>query len=326
MTGRHRIGVIGLGVMGRRMVAAASTHPAFEVASVWDLRPAARDEARREAPGARIEPPEAMASSKDLDAIYVATPPSTHAPLARVAIEAGKAVLCEKPLTAGREEARALAELVRARGARAAVNFPFASNPAVERLERELREGFPGIPCRIEMRFHFSEWPRAWQRGAAGWLARRAEGGFVREVFSHFAYLTHRLLRASLRARWARVEYPSEGDGAETSATAELECAGVPVRISGAVGGAAPDYNEWTLYGSKGSLRLIDWGARIERGEAGGWEELRPTRESRPRLHDQLDNLARWIRGEATPLPDFDEGRRIVEAVEGILAELPSHR
>lgn len=319
MTDRHRIGVIGLGVMGRRMLAAASSHPAFEIGSVWDLRPEARDAARTQVPGARIESPETMASSEDLDAIYVATPPATHAALARIAIEAGKTVLCEKPLTVDTAEARVLAELARGRGARAAVNFPFASSPAVGRLEQELREGVVGGARRVEMRFHFLEWPRAWQREAAGWLARRAQGGFVREVFSHFAYLTHRLLQSPLRVRWGRVDYPAEGDGAETAVSAELECAGVPVRVSGAVGGLAQDYNEWTLYGTAGSLRLVDWGASIERGTADRWEEIRPARASRPRLHEQLDNLSRLIRGEDSGLPDFDVGLRVVEAVEGIL-------
>jgi predicted dehydrogenase len=316
---RHRIGVIGLGIMGRRMLAAASTHPAFEIGSAWDLRPEAREAARSEHPGIRLDPPEAMMASNDLEAIHVATPPSTHAALARMVLDAGKALLCEKPLTVDVEEARGLAELARARRARAAVNFPFASSPAVEALERRIREGATGPARRVEMRFHFPEWPRAWQRDAVGWLAGRAQGGFLREVFSHFAYLTRRLLGSTLRVAWARVEYPPDPRASEVAAAAELTCGGVPVSVNGAVGGAAPDSNEWTLYGSRGSLRLVDWGARIEAGSSERWEELRPVREARPRLHDQLDNLALLIRGERSTLPNFEEGLGVVEAVEGIM-------
>ncbi|PZS30305.1 MAG: hypothetical protein DLM58_13890 [Pseudonocardiales bacterium] len=39
----------------------------------------------------------------------------------------------------------------------------------------------------------FPEWPRAFQADAR-WLADRAQGGFVREVLSHFIYLTDRLV------------------------------------------------------------------------------------------------------------------------------------
>jgi len=312
--GKHRIGVIGLGVMGRRMLAAVSTHPAFEAAAAWDLNPKALEAAG----GLRIEPPEAMASAKDLALIHIATPPSTHIPLARLMIGAGKAVLCEKPLAVDLAGARRLVE--ESRGARQAVNFPFASSTAVETLERRIREG-RAQRTSVEIRFHFSEWPRTWQREAAGWLAKRAEGGFVREVFSHFAYLTDRLI-APLKIRWSRVTFPADGVASETYVMAELVGGGIPVRVSGGVGGAAPDFNEWTIHGASRSFRLVDWGARIQASTGeGGWEDVRPDREAKPRLHDQLDRLDALIRGEKpSPLPDFAAGLRVAEVVEGLLA------
>lgn len=53
---------------------------------------------------------DALLASPDVDVIYVATPPSSHAPLTRQALEAGKHVLCEKPWMATVEEARDIAE------------------------------------------------------------------------------------------------------------------------------------------------------------------------------------------------------------------------
>ncbi|MFO1340075.1 MAG: Gfo/Idh/MocA family oxidoreductase [Burkholderiaceae bacterium] len=52
----------------------------------------------------------------DVQALYVATPHAFHGGAVRAALEAGKAVLCEKPLVASAAEARPLVELARARG------------------------------------------------------------------------------------------------------------------------------------------------------------------------------------------------------------------
>lgn len=52
----------------------------------------------------------------DVQAVYAATPHAFHGGAVRAALEAGKAVLCEKPLVASAAEARPLVELARARG------------------------------------------------------------------------------------------------------------------------------------------------------------------------------------------------------------------
>lgn len=52
----------------------------------------------------------------DVQAVYVATPHAFHGGAVRAALEAGKAVLCEKPLVASAAEARPLVELAQARG------------------------------------------------------------------------------------------------------------------------------------------------------------------------------------------------------------------
>ena len=66
-----------------------------------------------------------------------------------------------------------------------AVNFVFASAPSADFLEQRLCANQLGDITAIEMRLFFKRWPRDWQASAA-WLARREQGGFVREVLSHF--------------------------------------------------------------------------------------------------------------------------------------------
>lgn len=314
-----RVAVLGLGIMGRRMLAGADRHPGFEPASGFDRDPEARARAAREHPSMRAAG-SAREAIERADVVHVATPPATHPEYVRLALAAGKAVFCEKPLAVDLPDARRLVEEARAAGVPHAVNFPFASGAAVSTLERILDSGELGDLRRLEIRFHFPRWPRAWQEAASGWLARRAQGGFTREVFSHFAYLTFRLLGPELRILSHRATYPP-GDGSETELAARMETgAGLPVLLTGAVGGAAPDANEWTLYGSKRALRLKDWRRLLQAEEESDWTEVAPDREGLPHLGDQLNALAALLRGDRAALPGLEVGLRVQELVEALLA------
>ena len=58
---------------------------------------------------------EKLANDPDIDVVYIATPHPVHFPAAKLCLEAGKAVLCEKPFTVNAEEATELIELARSR-------------------------------------------------------------------------------------------------------------------------------------------------------------------------------------------------------------------
>ncbi len=95
-----RVGVIGAGVMGAdhaRIM--AGDLPAAELRVVCDSSDA-RARAIGEANGAAdiMTDPIAMIARSDVDAVLIASPDETHADLTIAAIEAGKPVLCEKPL------------------------------------------------------------------------------------------------------------------------------------------------------------------------------------------------------------------------------------
>lgn len=110
-----RVGLLGYGYAGR-------TFHAPLVAAVPGLRLAAvasRDPARVRAdwPALEVEPtPEALIARPDLDLIVVATPNSTHAPLASLALAAGRHVVVDKPFTVTLAEARALRDQAAAAG------------------------------------------------------------------------------------------------------------------------------------------------------------------------------------------------------------------
>jgi predicted dehydrogenase len=81
-----------------------------------------------------------QAALPEVDAVVVATPPTTHVPLALSALAAGKHVLVEKPLATTSDGARRLVHAAAAAGRTLMVGHTFEYNPAVWKL-RQLVEG-----------------------------------------------------------------------------------------------------------------------------------------------------------------------------------------
>lgn len=308
------VGVIGLGIMGSRMLSALSHHPQFNITAVWDLDAQRCRQVSLAHPNVRVaKDVEALLQSK-IDLVYIATPPATHLDYIERSAAKGKAVFCEKPLAVDVKAAqKAVAQV---KGLPNAINFPFANAPAVLTLERHLQQGLHGNAQRLDVRFHFSQWPRTWQQGAAAWLAGQAQGGFLREVFSHFAYLTQRLL-GPCRIEDAHLDWPDDPELAESYVVARLTANGIPITVVGGVGGCAPDYNEWTLYGSKRSYRLQDWGL-LKVATAQRWFDVLPEVEEPAPLQRQLDALAQTLSGTPS-LPTLEDGLRVQQLVEALL-------
>jgi predicted dehydrogenase len=145
--------VLGIGMVGYAFMGRAHSQAWRNVASFFDLpyRPrmaaiCGRDPAAVAAAAARLGWAAAETDWKrlvqrdDVDLVDVCTPGSSHAEISIAALEAGKHVLCEKPLANTVEEARAMAtaaERAAAQGVRAMVGFNFRRVPAVA-LAREL--------------------------------------------------------------------------------------------------------------------------------------------------------------------------------------------
>lgn len=316
------LGIIGYGIMGERLLRAAVAHAgsAVTVTGVWDPSPAAMARLAEAFPQTP-RPDGVGALVADCDCVYVAAPPAAHLDHARAALSAGKALFVEKPLAIDVDQARAFVRDAEAAGMRAAVNFPFASSPAVDRLEAWMADGTLGHLNEADIEVGFSAWPRPWQEDAAAWLDRRLQGGFTREVLSHFLFLALRLVGPATLGP-ASVRYPVDG-ASERAVAAALSCGSVPLRVRGLVGATdAPDTNAFTLHGATGAVRLRDWSI-AERLVDGAWREAEgamPQAQARPiALARQLDKVAAMTRGAPHDLATLREALTVQELVESIL-------
>jgi UDP-N-acetylglucosamine 3-dehydrogenase len=140
--GRLRVGVAGLGTMGRNHVRNLLSRDGVELVAAADPDQRAREELADRAPGTRIhEDPGVMLSEEDLDALIVAVPTTLHVPVALQAIERGIPVLVEKPLAGTVHDARRLAAEAAGRGVLLQVGHIERFNPAVRALAERLADG-----------------------------------------------------------------------------------------------------------------------------------------------------------------------------------------
>jgi len=315
------IGIIGAGIMGERLLNAILQQDPLLVRAcgVWDPAPEAMQRMARALPQVpRL--PDAASVIAASDCTYIASPPASHLGHARSALAAGKTVFCEKPLAVDVADARAF---VAEAGSRGAVNYPFASSPAVATLRGWIDSGEIGTPRRIAIEVGFAAWPRSWQVDAAGWLDRPAQGGFTREVVSHFLFLS-RQLAGPLHGLSGKAFFPQAGKS-ERRIAATLQAGDLPITLAGAVGETTKDdHNVWTLEGDRGAVRLCDWSIAERRGADGTWRtapDALPQMEARPlALRRQLEGVARLARGEPHHLATLADALNVQEVVEGILA------
>ncbi len=318
-----KLGVIGFGIMGERLIRAALDRQdsPVKIAGVWDPSVAAQSRLAAELPHVAIAA-NAETLIESIDCLYIASPPDSHLAHAQAAFDAGKAVLCEKPLSADIDASRAFVAAAGAAQQRIGVNFVFASSPAVAQLAAWLEAGEIGEVEQLNIEVDFAAWPRPWQEDASGWLSKRQQGGFTREVISHFMFLSRRLL-GPLALLNHHVTYP-DGDGAETAMTAALRAGEVPITLVGQVGGTEkPDHNLWVLQGSRGSIRLRDWSVAECLANDGSWQEApdaMANEDARPLvLQGQLDKVAAMVRGESHNLATIEEALEVQEIVETLL-------
>jgi predicted dehydrogenase len=89
---------------------------------------------------------EALIARTDIDVVDVCTPSATHFELSWAALEAGKHVLCEKPVAFDYRETRRAAEFARSKGLKTKLGFTFRYSPAMQYMKSLIDEGFVGTP------------------------------------------------------------------------------------------------------------------------------------------------------------------------------------
>jgi len=140
-----RVGVIGYGSWGPNIVRNFHSLENCEVVAVCDKNPASLRRASRQYPGIPLTTDCAdILTSPHVDAVAVVTPVWTHFALAKAALENGKHVFVEKPLTSSIEQAEALIELADRKNLTLMVDHTFLFSGAVTKIRELVDSGALG--------------------------------------------------------------------------------------------------------------------------------------------------------------------------------------
>ena len=140
-----KIGIIGYGYWGPRIVRNFHGIEGAEVAVICDKSAASLKRAAHDYPHVRLTSDLAeVLAAPDIDAVAVITPVWTHFELAHAALENGKHVFVEKPFTSTVRQARALIELADRKNLRIMVDHTFLFTGAVKKIKQLVDDGSLG--------------------------------------------------------------------------------------------------------------------------------------------------------------------------------------
>lgn len=183
------VAVIGTGFIGRVHVRSARIAGA-NVIGVSASTPERSVEAAKSlnVPKAYKNGLEAV-QDREVDVIHICTPNSLHAEVARAALEAGKHVVCEKPLATSFKDAKALADLAAAKGLVATVPFINRYHPMSREARAQVQSSETGRLYHIQGSY-LQDW--LLEPGDTNWRVDASAGGSSRafaDIGSHLCDL-----------------------------------------------------------------------------------------------------------------------------------------
>jgi len=361
---------LGIGMVGYQFMGRAHSHAWRNVASVFPNAPAprmvalaGRDEAAARSAAARLGWGEATTDWRsflertDVDVIDICVPGYAHAEIATAALEAGKHVLCEKPLANTLAEAQVMAEAAdRAEraGVFSMIGFNYRRVPALELARRLIAEGAIGEVRHVRAAY-LQDWgadeeiPLLWR-----FESEHAGSGALGDIGSHLIDITQQLvgqristvsgLTETFVTKRARTDGGGEGSVTvddlavfavrlDAGATGNFEATRVAsgrknamrVEVDGASGGLAFDLERLN------ELQIYDHDAAADRR---GFRTILVTEESHPWLaawwppghmlgwehtftHQAHDFLAAVGAG-TRPQPGFADGLQVQAVLDAV--------
>jgi predicted dehydrogenase len=252
--------------------------------------------------------------------VYLACPPGPRKTYALEAATNGQGVFMEKPLGTDNAQSRDLLTQLEKARLPSVVNFTQAASRGFEELSRAIQAGEVGELLGIDIVVNYPAWPRAWQK-EADWLRFRHEGGYTREVISHFLFLAGRYL-GPLTLQHASPRYPQDPSLCELDMLARLTTAdGRPVTVMATTGGNQPDRQEVTVRGSRLNYQFREF-SQLWRSDGGAWTEAIDWTHEDPRtsaLQRQLSEVDRWLKGQPHKLATAQEALAVQELIEAML-------
>ena len=307
-------GIVSTADISRKVIPGAHASDKVDLVAV-----ASRDQAKADAFAQEMEIPrthssyEALLADPEIEAVYIPLPNTLHVEWSIKAMEAGKHVLCEKPLSRHPDDVTAAFDAAERTGMLLSEAFMYRHNPQTKKLKELVDGGAIGELRLIRSSFSYSLYDTGNIR-----LRPEVEGGALMDV-GCYCVSGSRLLGGEPTEVRAEAWYgPTDTDWVFTGllrfpndVLATFDC-----------GTALPNRNELEAIGSEGSLFLADpWhvnkpGIELRRG--GDVERIEIEHQDSYRL--ELENMSDAIRGEGELLLGRDDALGQARTLEALHA------
>jgi predicted dehydrogenase len=323
------IAVVGLGYWGPNLLRNLQELPCAHRLMACDMRVDRLEKMMRRFPAAvGTTSYEDVLADPSIDAVIIATPISTHHPLAIAAIEAGKHVLVEKPLAASSDEALAMMSLAADRGTVLMPGHTFLYSPPVQKIKCLIDSGEIGdvyfiSTSRVNLGLHQSDVSVAWDLGPHDFSILRY---WLNETPARVSALARGCIIPSIPdVAFIDLDYASD-----TVAHVELSwLAPSKLRRTTIVGS-----RKMIVYDDTASepVRVFDSGASLQDPKTFGeftltyrtGDILSPRIEAAEPLYRELEDFCAAIMTGSTPRSSAELGLDVVRTIEAVDASLAS--
>lgn len=305
-------GLIGCGDIARKRVAPALRDTQFsELVAVSRARSNLAASFAKDF-GAKRWYPEwrDLLADDELDAVYIATPVHLHVTQAIAAAEAGKHVLCEKPMAMNVQECDRMIDAARGHGVKLGVAYYRRFYPVVERVKEIINSGEIGVPAIAQMEAF--EWFNPAAGDSRSWLLQKqlAGGGPMFDFGCHRIEVLLNVFGpiSEVKALMANVVFDRE---VEDTAAALFRFAGGVCAVLSISHAAAEAKDTLDIFGSLGSIRIsiLNQGKIKVIGKLG---ERYETHSPAANLHAPLvEDFANAVLSNREPAVNGETGRTV---------------
>jgi xylose dehydrogenase (NAD/NADP) len=285
-------GIISTADINQKVIPGAHVSPKVDLVAV-----ASRDQARADEYAKQWEIEraygsyEALLADPEIEAVYISLPNTMHCEWSIKSLEAGKHVLCEKPMTRHTDEINAAFDVAERMGLLLSEAFMYRHNPQTKKLKQLVSDGAIGELRLVRSVFSYSLYDEQNIR-----LSAELEGGALMDV-GCYTVSGSRLLGGEPEQAFGEAWFGPSGTDWVLAGTLRFPS---NVIATFHCGTALPEQDELEAIGSEGSLFLDDpWHCNapaIEVRRTDGVERIEIEREDSYRL--ELENLSDAIRGE----------------------------
>jgi predicted dehydrogenase len=350
------IGIVGYGAMGRTHALCFRMLPLVypdlpvvpRIVAVTTSNATTAERAGRELGVAAKPDLDALLAQPGLDLVDCCTPTGDHLRVATAALNAHKALFCEKPLAANAAEARQIAVLARERGLPGGINFHFRGAPAIQEASSRVAAGLLGEVLSFHLTYYHSSnlrnRPLTWRFAGPG-------SGVLLDLGSHLVDLMLYLLGPTARvaARLRTIVPERAGPDGQPVRIESDDMVQMQVELASGASGTleaskvvpgAGDDLRFEAYGTQGAL-LFDTrepnGLYVVEGAGApaGWQRVATLSQSRPPATifgpNRPTGAIQWyvalfadfflaLAKQERPRPDLEDGARVQDVLDAAFA------